>query len=118
MRYFTLKEFDSPDMPGSGELMSAQFIQLLDKARHRAKTSFIISSGYRTREHNKKVGGVSNSSHTKGLAVDIKCINSSERFSIINALLDIGFHRIGVNKTFIHVDNDTNKNGFVLWMYK
>ena len=117
MRYFKHSEFDSPDKPGSGQLMDPYFLQLLDKARTHAQIPFKISSGYRTKEHNKKVGGVPNSSHLKGLAADIICSNSSDRYTIINALIFVGFHRIGVHKGFIHADNDLSKPGYVIWLY-
>lgn len=118
MRYFTLDEFDSPDQPGSGSNMSEDFLYLLDKARERAETPFRITSGYRTKSHNKAVGGVSGSSHTKGLAADISCQDSRRRHLIIEALLYVGFNRIGIAQTFIHVDLDTSKNNNVIWVYK
>ena len=33
MRYFTLDEFDSPDLPGSGAFMQQEFLDRLDEAR-------------------------------------------------------------------------------------
>tara|TARA_R110000824_G_scaffold171133_2_gene348651 strand:+ start:1370 stop:1720 length:351 start_codon:yes stop_codon:yes gene_type:complete len=116
MRYFKLKEFDSPGTD-TGKLMDPVFLQLLDKARAHAQIPFRISSGYRTKEHNKKVGGVDSSAHLKGLAADIVCSNSSDRFIILNALLHVGFHRIGVHKGFIHADNDLSRDSFVIWLY-
>ena len=79
MKYFTLDEFDSPDVPGSGENMDIKFLELLDYAREEAMTSFKINSGYRTPEHNAKVSGVENSSHIKGCAADISCTSSGKR---------------------------------------
>lgn len=40
-----------------------------------------ITSGYRCQSHNRKVGGVKNSKHTRGQAVDIVCpIDEFEEF--------------------------------------
>lgn len=116
--YFTYDEFDSPDLPGSGKkYMSKEFIELLDQARELANISFTINSGYRTIKHNKKVGGSSNSSHLKGLAADIHCADNGKRMKILKALLQVGFERIGVAKTFIHVDIDTDKMTDRIWVY-
>jgi len=117
LKHFTLSEFDSPDLPGSGEKMSKDFLKLLDKARSKANTPFKINSGYRTPSHNSKVGGKSNSSHLVGKAADIHCTNSATRSKIIEALIKVGFNRIGIAKTFIHVDNDEDKNPNRIWVY-
>jgi len=117
MKYFKLSEFDSPDMVGSGEAMDLGFLEKLDKARSLAGIPFKITSGYRSEEHNKKVGGVENSSHTKGYAADIACNGSARRHIIITSLLSAGFNRIGVADTFIHVDNDPNKTANLIWTY-
>lgn len=117
MRYFILSEFDSPDKPGSGQLMDPFFLQLIDKARTHAQIPFVISSGYRSKSWNKKAGGVPNSTHLKGLAADIVCNNSTDRFTILNALLHVGFNRIGISESFIHADVSTDKPGFMVWTY-
>ena len=70
-KYFTYEEFDSPDFVGSGKLVSDELISMLDVARKKYGKSMAINSGYRTIEHNAKVGGKPESSHLKGLAVDI-----------------------------------------------
>ena len=51
-KYFKYKHFDSPDMPGSGELVSDELISMLDVARKKYGKSIIPNSGYRTIEHN------------------------------------------------------------------
>ena len=117
MKNFNISEFDSPDSVGSGQFMDAEFLNILDKARELANTSFVITSGYRTEIHNKKVGGVSSSSHRIGKACDISCRDSRKRSQIITALLEAGFTRIGVGSTFIHVDNDKDKSQDVIWTY-
>ena len=116
MKYFTTEEFDSPDIPGSGEKMSANFCQKLDAARELAGIPFKINSGYRSKEWNLKVGGRPGSSHLKGCAADIHCTTSYERSKILRSLIEAGFTRCGVAKTFIHVDNDSSKND-AIWLY-
>jgi len=114
---FHISEFDSPDKKGSGINMDSTFLSMLDEARSIAGVPFKITSGYRTARRNKKVGGVSNSSHLKGLASDIYCDNSRSRFLIVSALKAVGFNRIGISKTFIHCDIDVNKSQSVIWVY-
>ena len=117
MKYFKLSEFDSPDLVGSGEAMDKEFLSRLDQARSLAGVPFKITSGFRTPQHNAKVGGVENSSHIIGHAADIACSNSVYRFKIITSLLKAGFTRIGIADSFIHVDNDPNKPANVTWVY-
>ena len=118
LKYFSIKEFDSPDVIGSGKKMNKKFIEKLDYARGNAGVPFKINSGYRTAHYNDNVLGARvGSSHKKGLAVDIHCIGSRDRFIIINALLSVGINRIGIGKTFIHCDVDKDKDQDVIWLY-
>jgi len=117
MKYFKLSEFDSPDLPGSGAEMNQEFLYMLDAARKIYGKPMRVNSGYRTEAHNKKVGGVSSSSHLKGLAADISCKDSSNRFEMVQAFIKAGFKRIGVAGSFIHIDNDKDKSQNVMWTY-
>ena len=117
MKYFKYYEFDSPDVDGSGQMMDSDILQMLDSAREIYGKPMVINSGFRTEEHNAKVGGTENSSHLKGLAVDIKCTTSADRWDMIDSLIKAGFNRIGVAKTFIHVDIDESKPPFLIWTY-
>jgi len=117
LTYFKISEFDSPDEVGSGYLMNKDFVRRLDTARGIAGIPFKINSGYRTAEHNTKVGGRIGSSHKKGLAVDIAYKGSRERFIIIKALMEVGIDRLGIGKTFIHADVDKVKDEDVIWLY-
>jgi zinc D-Ala-D-Ala carboxypeptidase len=118
VRYFNYSEFDSPDVQGSGQLMDKELLDMLDDVRDKFDKPIHINSGFRTPAHNEAVGGAENSSHLKGLAVDIACDNSIDRFDLINCLLDVGFSRIGVAKTFIHADIDPDKSNGVMWTYQ
>jgi len=117
MKYFNYSEFDSPDEVGSGKKMNPKLLIMLDRVRDKFDKPMYITSGYRTVEHNTKVGGKENSSHLRGLAVDIACKTSVDRFDLINCLLDVGFNRIGIAGTFIHVDIDSEKAPNVIWTY-
>ncbi len=122
LNYFNFQEFDSPDEIGSGMpteqggKMNKEFLFKLDEARMLAGTPFRITSGYRTEAHNKKVGGVKGSSHTKGCAVDIAVNSGLQRSAIVCALAKVGFTRIGIAKTFVHVDLDKEKQNSI-WLY-
>lgn len=97
--------------------LKPELVKLLDDARHIAGIPFKLNSGFRTPEQNKKVGGVKDSSHMSGKAVDIACTSDSNRHKIVTALLTVGFNRIGVAKTFIHADCDSTKSSNVIWLY-
>ena len=91
---------------------------MLDLARLLAGVPFKISSGYRCKKHNLEVGGVKNSAHLKGLAVDIEVLDSVSRLKILRALVIVGFNRIGISKGFIHVDVDVDKTKpDNIWLY-
>lgn len=116
-KYFRLEEFDSPDVEGSGELMEHQFMERLDVCRDLCQFPLIITSGYRTVEHNRAVGGSRNSSHLLGWAADIAVTDSQKRYLLINAAIEAGFLRIGIGKNFLHLDCDPEKEQVCMWTY-
>jgi zinc D-Ala-D-Ala carboxypeptidase len=97
--------------------MNLDFLIKLDEAREYAQIPFTINSAWRSIEDNKRAGGKPNSSHLKGLAVDISATNSRQRGLILEALRAVGFNRIGIAKSFIHVDMDYDKSQNVTWVY-
>ena len=96
--------------------MNKEFLFVLDEAREFAGIPFIINSAYRSPDHPLSIKNPS-SSHIKGLAVDIKATDSVTRFKIVKALIEVGFTRIGIADTFIHVDLDLDKTQNVIWTY-
>ena len=122
MKYFTYEEFDSPDEKGSGKsFMDKTFLSLLDRAREEAGVPFKITSGFRTQAYNKDLlkrgyKASKNSSHLKGCAADISCKSSDKRLKIVKALIKVGYTRLGIAKSFIHVDNDPDKPD-AIWLY-
>ena len=96
--------------------MDIDFLAKLDKAREYANIPFIINSAYRSPSHPESIKRPT-SSHIKGLAVDISAKDSRQRFLILDALIAVGFSRIGIAGTFIHVDLDLDKSQNVIWTY-
>ena len=117
LKHFKYEEFASPDLPDSGYLMDSTFVGMLDNARESSSVPFKINSAYRSEKHNQRVGGKKNSSHLVGKAADISCTDSRSRWIIISALQKAGFNRIGIAKSFIHVDSDKDKAADVIWTY-
>ena len=120
-----VKEFEAAEFDcrcgcgrgGSRGDMHLDFLVMLAAARKLAGCSFNIISGFRCPSHNKDVGGSADSAHIYGMAADIHCVNSNKRFRIIKSLLDVGFTRIGVARTYVHVDNDNTKPHLSIWDY-
>jgi uncharacterized protein YcbK (DUF882 family) len=117
MKYFKLSEFDSPDEPGSGSKMDPQFLLLLEEVREEAGIPFRVNSGYRTVARNKLDGGKPKSAHRKGKAADIDAQTNRARFKIVRAALTKDVRRIGIGKTFVHLDNDISLPQEVVWLY-
>ena len=68
--HFKLREFQSRD--GADKvLVSEELLAKLEEARAYGGFTITVNSGYRSAAHNKKVGGATNSNHTKGLAADV-----------------------------------------------
>ena len=106
------------------DTISIALVELLQLARDKCPFPFRISSGCRCQKHNKSVGGKPDSAHqqnAKGIctATDILFDNGFQLFVLINALLSVGFRRIGINfkLKFIHVDIDETKPQDTIFSY-
>jgi uncharacterized protein YcbK (DUF882 family) len=100
---FKLSEFQSPD---TGEVMLyPELIQKTQKVRDLIGLPVRVDSGYRTKEHNLAVGGVPNSLHCQGKAVDLSCAFVSLAVLTIAAIM-AGFPKVIVytKKNFCHCD--------------
>ena len=60
----------------------------LEVLRKRYNAPIIINSGYRSPQLNKKIGGVANSNHLTGCAVDIRVENMEQLIRYAAILLD------------------------------
>jgi len=96
--------------------MDMKLIYKLQKVRDAVGRPMPITSGYRCPTHNTSIGGVQNSSHTKGLAADISCTTSTGRGQLL-APISQQFDRVGIADTFIHADIDLTKPMPSVWLY-
>lgn len=97
--------------------VSPELLERLDHAREIAGIPFVVNSAYRSPEWEKSKGRSGNGAHTRGLAVDIRCNSSLDRWRIVFGAIAAGFPRIGVAKGFVHLDIDTSLPCPVLWTY-
>tara|TARA_R110002050_G_scaffold18260_12_gene53485 strand:- start:5131 stop:5541 length:411 start_codon:yes stop_codon:yes gene_type:complete len=109
---FDLSEFECNDhswMPDHVYNNVIKAANNLQKLRDLYKRPINITSAYRSKKYNKKIGGVSNSTHTLGLAIDIqiKGIDYKNLYNHINTLIFDGLlleGGVGLYDNFIHYD--------------
>lgn len=123
--YFTREELRQVTHVNRGDSLqtpeayySPKLLDMLDRMRYQSGLPIILNSGYRCPSYNVKVGGSRTSAHMSGLAMDIACSDPEHRFLYICAALSVGFTRIGIGHTFLHLDIDTTKTQDCIWHYK
>lgn len=106
--FFDSKEFASRDgapSPYGPMNVKQELVDFLNQLRLRFGKALVVTSGYRSPEHNKAVGGVANSYHTKGLAADVAPMDAKD----LNKLWQLADSMnvtggVGRYDTFVHVD--------------
>ena len=104
-KYFQESEFKRCTPSCRMEQMDPAFLALLDRVREAAGIPLVLNSAYRSPAYEKKKGRTGTSSHCEGKAVDIRCNASTNRYKILKAAMECGIRRIGVGKTYIHLDS-------------
>ncbi|MCT4665605.1 MAG: D-Ala-D-Ala carboxypeptidase family metallohydrolase [Flavobacteriales bacterium] len=110
--HFNLIEFHSKDgaeMPVEVFKNVKKMANILEIVRSYFNQPIRINSAYRSPEHNRKIGGVRNSFHTKGMAVDITIKNKTPKQVTkgIKHLIRLGAipqGGIGLYNGFVHYD--------------
>lgn len=120
MKYFTIKELCEtskpfPNIPNEEQKANLEYLvdNILDKARDILGSPIKVTSGFRSPQVNKAVGGAVNSQHTKGEAADLTCYDNKKLFNILRKMG--GFSQLinEFNYSWIHVSvkrNGENKN--------
>ena len=107
---------------GTGECnMDVNFMTTLVSLRRLYNKPLVLTSAFRSKEYNEKIGGSKGSAHVKGQAVDI-AIGYGEAFKVLKLALEVGFTGIGIsqkgNGRFLHIDtlDEPNKRP-TIWSY-
>lgn len=116
-KYFSASEFKRCSPSCTINQMDPAFLSLLDVVREVAGIPLVLNCAYRSVAYEKRKGRSGNSAHTRGRAVDIRCNTAANRYKIVAAALECGITRIGIGKTFVHLDNDTTLAQRVIWDY-
>lgn len=109
---FSLNEFASADgtAPTNDVLKNlTELAKNLEVLRKHLGQPIRITSGFRSREHNKKIGGALNSFHVLGMAADIQVakMKPEEVAKAIELLIKDGKIKeggLGIYRTWIHYD--------------
>lgn len=115
-RFFKPAEFQACTPSCSIHDVSQLLLDALDRMREIYGRPIYLTSVFRSvfYEKSKKRSGCS--LHTYGLAADIRCVNGTERYQLINAALAAGFSGIGIYETFLHLD--IRESGFIIFYGK
>ena len=111
--YFTYNEMKCPCCGIA--ISDPEFLMVMDNIREEVGKPLTINSWYRCEKHDKELGG--KGAHTTGRAADIKCLTSGDRYDILRAAYGEGVKRIGVGKTFIHLDLVDDYPQEMAWVY-
>lgn len=109
---FEKSEFDSHDggvMPVDVFLNVVKLANQLQRVRDELNRTVKVNSGYRSPEHNKKIGGVPDSQHVFGRAADIVVdgVSPKKVFETIETLISRGDMLqggLGLYDNFVHYD--------------
>jgi hypothetical protein len=78
--------------------------EVLDPARDKLGEPIVVNSGYRCQKHNKAVGGVANSQHTKGEAADVSAGSTQANKKLLKLLIEgQKYDQLIIYPTFLHV---------------
>ena len=111
-KYFSLDEFVCSE---TGEQdMCPEFLKALSHLRQICDFPFVITSGFRSKNHSSEKSKKTPGTHTKGIAADIKVSGGAQRLALVKHASAMGMS-VGVAKTFVHVD--IRKTPAMCWCY-
>lgn len=108
---FVSTEFDCKgnDNCCNKTLIDPKLVVYLQAIREHFGKPITITSGYRCPKHNSRVGGATNSRHTKGQAADI-VVSGVAPLEVAKFAESIGIKGIGLYSNFVHIDTRESKS--------
>lgn len=105
VRYFSPGEFSCKCGCGCDTQADPRLLRLADTVRSHFNAPCIVSSGIRCKSHNQKVGGVADSRHLSGKAMDfrIKGKTALETLSFVQSLPGVRY-AYAIDKNYVHMD--------------
>ena len=97
--------------------MDETFVRMLEMMRISLGEPMVITSGFRCEKHNEEIGGAPYSAHLRGLAADIAILNDSYRYRLLKLAILFDIPRIGIGRTYIHLDIDRALPYPKIWVY-
>lgn len=91
--------------------LDSLLLKILDEIEQSTGIELRINSAFRPISYEVSKGRPGTSAHCIGKAVDIYCYSDGMRYQIVKLALQLGVNRIGIYKTFIHLDVASNKDG-------
>lgn len=90
----TKKRIDNTPSVGVVRNLCSLIIEVLEPARVKLGAPIIVSSGYRSVALNKAVGGVQNSQHISGQAVDVVCTKKEDKQKLFEIFATMEFDQL------------------------
>lgn len=110
-KYFKPEEFRCKDGSTHPEYeggVHPGLLLVLDDIREKFGKPILVNSGYRSPEHNRRVGGAPRSYHVRGMAADIRPRHGKDFEAELRRLKIIANRRckggVGFYPSFVHVD--------------
>jgi zinc D-Ala-D-Ala carboxypeptidase len=113
------KDFSPRELACKGTgllLLDTDAMNKLQALRTRLGKPLIITSAYRSPQHNKAVGGAKNSLHMKGIAFDVR-MDNHDPYEFEKAARAVGFTGFGFYRKsgFMHIDTGPERSWGKRW---
>ena len=116
--HFTNTDFANCVPPCSINDMNQTTLNKLDAVASFLGRKPVLTSAFRSPAHDIAEGRSGTGAHTAGRAIDIACTTSKDRMKVVEAGLKAGFRRIGIESSFVHLDDSPTRAQNVIWLYE